>query len=162
VEEQLKSEEITPLQGRVSPFSMDGEELTPQRMDYVIIGGIEEELKSAEVTPVTVDFNGKFQSVEQLKSEEVTPKQAVFPIEYPEEITPEESIPLQSWHDLENKEITPKKIITSLYKWRELDSEEITPRNTIAPCCSCRFNFIRFYLLFHPYLNKLLSFIVIQ
>jgi hypothetical protein len=153
IQEEIKSGEITPLQGCVSPFSMDGEELTPQRMDYVIIGGIEEELEPVEITPDIKGHSGSYWAESQLKLVEVRPKQAVFPIEYPEEITPEESIPLQSWRDLEKKEITPRSAIAPPFRWRKLDSvkyaeikptistsyrleekiksEEITPRQVV-------------------------------
>lgn len=127
MEEQLKSAEITPLQGCVSPFSMDGKELTPQQMNYVIIGGIEEELEPVEITPDIKGHSGSYWVESQLKLEEVTPKQAVFPIEYPKEITPEESIPLQSWRDLEKKEITPRNAIAPPSSWRGLDSVKIVP-----------------------------------
>lgn len=131
MELQLKSVEIIPLQGCVSPFSMDGEELTPQRMDYVIIGGIEEKLEPVEITPDIKGHSGSYWAESQLKLVEVRPKQAVFPIEYPEEITPQESIPLQSWRDLEKKEITPRSAIAPPFRWRGLDSEEITPRQVV-------------------------------
>lgn len=155
IQEEIKSGEITPLQGCVSPFSMDGKELTPQQMNYVIIGGIEEELEPVEITPDIKGHSGSYWAESQLKLEEVTPKnaiappsswrnlkleevkpkQAVFPIEYPKEITPEESIPLQSWRDLEKKEVTPRKTITPPFRWRGLDSvkyAEIKPKSTLT------------------------------
>jgi hypothetical protein len=149
----LKSEELTPLQGCVSPFSIDGKELTPQQMNYVIIGEIEEEIKSGEITPLDAGNNYLPFMEKQLKLEEVRPKQAVFPIEYPEEITPQESIPTQIWRDLEKEEITPRNAIVPPFRWRNLDSvkyaeikptistsyrleekinsEEITPRQVV-------------------------------
>lgn len=105
--ESVKPVEITPLQGCVPPFLVDGEELTAQRMDYE--RRWDWKIINRSITPDIKGHSGSSWVESLLKSEEITPKQSVFPLEYPEEITPQESVPLQSWRDLENKEITPIK-----------------------------------------------------
>ena len=121
VEEKLKSAEITPLQGCVSPFSMDGEELTPQQMNYVIIGEIEEESKSAEIEPISNKFVEFRNAERRLKSAEVTPKNAIAPP--------------YSWRNLKSEEVTPVGhwLGLSYETEEELKSEEITPRSSLPP-----------------------------
>jgi hypothetical protein len=138
VEKQLKQEEITPLQGCVSPFSIDGEELTPQQMNYVIIGEIEEESKSAEVTPKNAIAPPS--SWRNLKSAEITPfmeeELAWVKVEEKlktEEITPRSAIaPPSSWKNLKSvkyAEITPtsNKFVEFRIAERRLNLEEIKP-----------------------------------
>lgn len=105
LEEKLKSVEITPLQGCVSPFSMDSEELTPQRMDYVIIGEIEEELEPVEITPDIKGHSGSYWAESLLKSEEITPRSAIAP-------------PFR-WRELDSEEITPKMSRDVLFYMRD-------------------------------------------
>jgi hypothetical protein len=162
VEKQLKQEEITPLQGCVSQFSMDVEELTPQQMNYVIIGDIEEESKSAEVTPknaiappsswrnlksaeVIPDslflFSGSDME-EELKSQEITPVGRWLGLSYEteEELKSAEIKPVKDVNlicqlaelRLNREEITPKEAIPRQI-WRDLEKEEVTPRSAIAP-----------------------------
>ena len=145
VEEKLKSAEITPLQGCVSPFSMDGEELTPQQMNYVIIGEIEEESKSAEIEPISNKFVEFRNAERRLKLVEVTPKLKRQPLWYKveaqlkqEEITPKNAIaPPFSWRKLDSvkyAEIKPRyRIHEEQFKFKEgLESEEITPRQVVS------------------------------
>lgn len=117
MEEQLKQEEVIPTIStsyrleeklrsvEITPFSMDGEELTPQRMDYVIIGGIEEELEPVEITPDIKGHSGSYWAESQLKSEEITPRSAIAP-------------PFR-WRELDSEEITPKMSRDVLFYMRD-------------------------------------------
>ena len=138
-EEELESVEVTPsIKGHSGSHWVESrlklDEITPQRMNYVIIGGAGEELELEEVAPRSALPPYSWTN---LKSEEVTPSQSMF-LEMNSvqeeiksgEITPEESIPLQSWLDLEKKEITPRNAIAPPFRWRKLDSEEVKPEKT--------------------------------
>jgi len=119
VQEELKSAEITPLQGCVSPFSMDGEELTPQQMNYVIIGEIEEELKSEEVTPrsaIAPPF--RWRNLDSVKYAEIKP-----------------NVPLSTYHlkvveeQLKSEEIKPRQVVNGSFEWiqEQINLGEVTP-----------------------------------
>ena len=116
-EEKLELLEIIPdIKGHSGSYWVESrlklDEITPQRMNYVIIGGEGEELESEEIKPNATLTSYHLKVVEeQLKKEEVTPRSA---------------IPPQSWTNLKSEEIKPVKFYeTELQVLEEQLKQEI-------------------------------------